>query len=336
MTDQLSESAQVFQTSGPLTTQRITLKSGDAFLVTDASGDLLLTNKETGLFWHGTRFLQLCHITLQGHGPVLLSHALAGMGNACQIDLTNEPITTGNGFLIDQGEIYIGRQLTLYQDCLVHTLTVTSFYARPLDIDLTLYLGNDFSDLFEVRGVTRLRRGQMLPIEQHSRALILAYRGLDDVTRETHVTFSPGVIAEQPGIVTWKLHLEHAAPLELRAEIQMSDTDTRTRMPTTSASTLQQLKPPTINTDDSQANWLLRRSMSHMLMLSTQTPQGYFPYAGIPWYCCPFGRDGLITAIQFLPWFPEVMRGTLTFLAKFQGTKNDDFTDEEPGKIMHE
>ena len=336
MTNQLSESSQLFQISGPLTMQRVTLKSGDAFFVADASGDLLPTNKETGLFWHGTRFLQLCHITLQGHGPILLSHALAGMGDACQIDLTNEPLTTGNGIPIDQQEIYVKRQLTLRQDCLVQTLTVTSFYAQPLDIDLTLYLGNDFSDLFEVRGMIRPRHGQVLPIEQHSCALVLGYHGLDDVTRETRVTFSPAVVAQKPGIVTWKLHLEHAAPLELRAEIQMSDTDSKTRMPATGATTLHQLTPPKINSNDPLANRLLRRSMSHIIMLSTQTPQGYFPYAGIPWYCCPFGRDGLITAMQFLPWFPEVMQGTLAFLARFQGTKDDDFTDEEPGKIMHE
>ncbi|HZT98751.1 MAG TPA: amylo-alpha-1,6-glucosidase, partial [Ktedonobacteraceae bacterium] len=56
----------------------------------------------------------------------------------------------------------------------------------------------------------------------------------------------------------------------------------------------------------------------------------------IPWYACPFGRDGLIACLQFLPWFPEVVRGTLTFLAAHQGTKVDAFTEEEPGKILHE
>ena len=48
-------------------------------------------------------------------------------------------------------------------------------------------------------------------------------------------------------------------------------------------------------------------------MLSTMTPYGYFPYAGIPWFYCPFGRDGLIAALEFLPLFPEVARGTLKF-----------------------
>ena len=71
-------------------------------------------------------------------------------------------------------------------------------------------------------------------------------------------------------------------------------------------------------------------------MLCTPTQHGYFPYAGIPWFSCPFGRDGLIACLEFLPWFPDVVKGALTFLSAHQGTKVEPFTDEEPGKILHE
>jgi len=76
--------------------------------------------------------------------------------------------------------------------------------------------------------------------------------------------------------------------------------------------------------------------MDDLMMLSTMTPHGYYPYAGIPWFSCPFGRDGLISCLEFLPWFPAVVRGVLTFLSAHQGTKVDEFTDEEPGKMLHE
>jgi hypothetical protein len=49
-----------------------------------------------------------------------------------------------------------------------------------------------------------------------------------------------------------------------------------------------------------------------------------------------FGRDSLITSYQSLPFTPDLARTALRVLAARQGTKMDDFRDEEPGKILHE
>src|SRR5439155_360884 len=71
----------------------------------------------------------------------------------------------------------------------------------------------------------------------------------------------------------------------------------------------------------------LRRSRGDLHMLLTETADGSIPYAGIPWYVAPFGRDSLITALQMLPFEPHIARGTLRFLARHQGTHDDPFTD---------
>jgi glycogen debranching enzyme len=60
------------------------------------------------------------------------------------------------------------------------------------------------------------------------------------------------------------------------------------------------------------------------------------PAAGLPWFMTMFGRDSIFTSLQALPFVPDLAAATLKALAERQGTRLDDFRDEDPGRILHE
>ena len=66
------------------------------------------------------------------------------------------------------------------------------------------------------------------------------------------------------------------------------------------------------------------------------TPGKSLPAAGLPWFMTMFGRDSIFTSLQALPFTPELAATTLRVLAMWQGTRVDDFRDEDPGRILHE
>lgn len=58
--------------------------------------------------------------------------------------------------------------------------------------------------------------------------------------------------------------------------------------------------------------------------------------AGLPWFMALFGRDSLISGYQTVMFRPDLSKGILRALARRQAREWDDFTDAEPGKILHE
>ncbi|QBD80155.1 amylo-alpha-1,6-glucosidase [Ktedonosporobacter rubrisoli] len=323
-------------TAGNFHMPQITLKYSDAFFISDVHGDITPSQKEMGLFWHGTRFLRACNLFLQGRPLQVLSHHVANMGNECQIDLTNHAFTIEHDINVEQGTIHVNRYLDLQAEQLVQVFTVTSFYTMPVPLTLSLKLGADFCDLFEVRGSLREAHGQQQTPERENDSVIFSYQGLDDVERQTRCAFMPAADRVLSDRVFWKLQLKRDEPVEIRVVIKMKEANAERFAPSVAMPSKYELPQPTLTTDDPLFNRLLTRGMNDLTMLSTLTPQGYYPYAGIPWFSCPFGRDGLITCLEFLPWFPDVTRGALKFLAAHQGNKVEPFTDEEPGKMLHE
>jgi glycogen debranching enzyme len=83
-------------------------------------------------------------------------------------------------------------------------------------------------------------------------------------------------------------------------------------------------------------NAWIDRSFADLSLLTTDLATGPYPYAGIPWFSTPFGRDAVITSLQTLWLQPQLARGVLRFLAEHQAREDSAFRDASVGKIMHE
>jgi glycogen debranching enzyme len=90
------------------------------------------------------------------------------------------------------------------------------------------------------------------------------------------------------------------------------------------------------STDVEQFNDALGQAITDLRALHIRDGEDRVISAGIPWYSTAFGRDSIITSMETLSTNPQIAVDTLRYLARHQGRVEDPFTEEQPGKILHE
>lgn len=345
----------VLQGEASASVEKINLKYGETFVVLDTRGDLPESEQETGLYWHGSRFLRTLDLFLEG-GPLTgLSHSVSDEEGACQIDLTNPYIPHDGVEGIAHGTVHVRRRLRLRGRAFTQQITFTSYREETTTLNVALLVAADFRDIFEIRGMHRGEHGTLAEPTTTAHGATLSYLGADRVTRQTRIEVDPpvdkfgpamnrnGKLREDASTLLWHVTLNRGEQVVLNVTARVWEGDAEAaeaeRWPNVKHErdvSRRSQKAPALVSDNTFFNQTLTRGMHDLVMMCTRTPQGLYPYGGIPWYTCPFGRDGLITSLEFLPWFPDVARGTLAFLAARQGTKEDSFTEEQPGRILHE
>ena len=96
---------------------------------------------------------------------------------------------------------------------------------------------------------------------------------------------------------------------------------------------------PQVETDHAGLREVVQRSsedLGALRIFDPDHPERVVVAAGAPWFMTVFGRDSILTAWMALLVDPELARGVLQTLARFQGTDVDPRHDEEPGRILHE
>ena len=324
--------------------RRLVLKEGESFVVLDRHGDVRpLKHGQEGLYHDGTRHLSCLLLRFAGHRPLLLGSLVRSDNGAISVDLTNPDISHDGELVIPRGTLHLSRLMVLSQGVLYDRLRLKNYGLTPVTGSIDIEFDADFVDLFEVRGTRRPHHGERHKPEVNGRDIILRYSGLDGVLRTTRVCFESETLtlSERRVHVPFELppHAERQIGLSVRCEngsprasIAFADAMQ------TVADTLERRHAGgcEILTSNQQFNSWLRRSMSDLSMMITDTRYGEYPYAGVPWFSTPFGRDGIITAFQCLWMNPAVARGVLAFLAATQATTDDPVRDSQRGKVLHE
>lgn len=341
----ISDKFYILATSSLADERTLVLKHGDTFAVFDRYGDIQPTGlAEQGLYCEGTRFLSRLEMRLEGQRPLLLSSTVREDNALLTVDLTNPDISINGQVTLRRDSLHMFRSKLLWQGSCYERIRLHNYAHQDVEISLTLRFAADFADIFEVRGVKRAQRGTLLSAEIHGGRLAVAYLGLDGVVRQTRLQFWPEPKSLTNAEVTWKIHLAPRSETTLFVTVSCQtdlggpavESYSEAAAMTTKALRHASSRTCRIYTSNEQFNDLVNRSLADMHMMVTDTAEGPFPYAGVPWFSTPFGRDGLITALELLWMNPEIARGVLGFLASTQAKESLSESDAEPGKIIHE
>ena len=323
------------------------LKHDDTFALFDQYGDIIpFPNAPDGLYSRDTRYLSHLELRLNGQRPLLLSSTIRDDNAVLAVDLTNPDIYIDGELVLPREALHVQRLRFLWQATCHERLSIRNFDASPKAIAVSLQFAADFADLFEVRGQSRIRRGKMQRTLLSDHEVSLRYMGLDDLARTTSVRFTPPPDKLDVSTASYDLILEPNQRVRIFSEIACTSGSRNGAMPKKTFAGCMfaarrglrqgQARATQIQSSNSQLNQLLDRSVSDLYMLVSETTHGPYPYAGIPWFSTPFGRDGLITALFTLWLDPKIAYGVLNYLAATQATEFDPERDAEPGKILHE
>jgi glycogen debranching enzyme len=318
------------------------LKSGDTFGLFDALGDVIEPRiSPGGLFHNDTRHLSGLEFLINGQRPVLLSSAVENDNVVLTVDLSNPDIYENGKIVLPRETLHVRRSKFLWLDTAYERFAIHNFDTRSHRCIFTFNFAADFRDLFEIRGIKRARRGEITTQLQDQR-LTFQYQGLDGITRVTdiHLDPKPDRLSESHAAFAFDLKAGEQCAIVLTVRCGTTDPQTMNfsepyRAARRAAQKAAELGG-TVSSSNALANRMMHRAGADLSMLITHTAEGPYPYAGTPWFSTPFGRDGLITALQMLWIDPSIAQGVLRYLARTQATKVDPKADAEPGKILHE
>jgi glycogen debranching enzyme len=314
----------------------VRILEGNTFVVSDKRGDIEASATDpTGLFSFDTRFLSKWVLTVNGQRL-----------NPLSIDDLH--YFEARFFLVPgTGTVYVDAKLSVIRvravgDGFHEELSILNHQDKPVELQVRIDAGSDFADLFEVKDAlkkkgtyrNRIERGRLVlgyQRETYERATLISATKPAEIDKDGltfRVRIEPhGQWTTELQVVTDMGALEAALP-DIRGRPSM-------------ARGLEKWvgKAPQLESSAESLKTTYQRSMVDLaaLRFSPVIAAGdSLPAAGLPWFMTMFGRDSIFTSLQALPFMPELAATTLRVLGAWQGSRVDDFRDEDPGRILHE
>jgi glycogen debranching enzyme len=324
--------------SGPL----VQILDGNTFVVSDDRGDIEASLTDpTGLFSYDTRYLSKWVLSIDGQKLNPLSK------DDLHYFETRFFLVPGTGTVYVDSKLSVIRQRAV-SNGFHEELTILNHEDEPVDLTVRIDAACDFADLFEVKDA--LEKKGTYNARTENGELVLGYER-ETFARTTRISSSvPGRVDEQ-GITyqlrigphgEWKTELD-VVPVRLAGLTQRggkretNGSRRRSAMQTNLERWLEEA--PRVECDWESLKSTYRRSLVDLAALRFAPPimgGRSLPAAGLPWFMTMFGRDSIFTSLQALPFTPELAATTLRALGDWQGTRVDDFRDEDPGRILHE
>ena len=318
----------------------IQILDGNTFVVSDERGDIEASSTDpTGLFSFDTRFLSKWVLTVNGERLNALST------DDLHYYETRFFLVPGTGTVYVDAKLSVIRQRAV-ADGFEESITILNHDDERVDLTVRLEAGSDFADLFEVKDALE-KKGEYYSRVKRGR-LLLGY-AREAYRRETEILATAPAKLDENGL-TFKVRIEphgewstdlHVAAVLLGAGGINLRPNTKKPPRHSMERSLQKWleESPRIECDWEPLRATYRRSLVDLaaLRFSPMIAGGRsLPAAGLPWFMTMFGRDSIFTSLQALPFTPELAATTLRVLGMWQGSRVDDFRDEDPGRIPHE
>jgi glycogen debranching enzyme len=322
----------------------VKILDGNTFVVSDETGDIEASLTDpTGLFSFDTRFLSKWVLTINGQRLNPLST------DDLNYFETRFFLVPGTGTVYVDSKLSVIRQRAV-GDGFHEELTILNHDEQAVDLTIRIDAGCDFADLFEVKDALEKKGKYSARVKDGE--LLLGYER-ETFGRATAISSSVPAQVDKNGFTfkariephgEWKTDFDVVTALLVSGETHRRTKHApngRGRGRSKMESNLDRWldDAPRIECDWESLKSTYRRSLIDLAALRFSPPIAggrSLPAAGLPWFMTMFGRDSIFTSLQALPFTPELAATTLRALGEWQGTRVDDFRDEDPGRILHE